>query len=118
MFSAGSRVRIKSTGFPFLMRYEAVQLTTPMFQEKTMEPLNNISPAFWSNTPFKRFFRIQGLSLLKYAFSLVSCFFSEKGQTSPLIYVVESSRPAIASEYKLAQANRVYKRFSFFFNPR
>ena len=97
----------------------AVKLTTPMFQEKTMEPLNNISPIFWSNTPFKRFFRIQGLSLLKYAFfRWLAALFSVKGQTSPLIYVVESFRPAIASEYKLAQANRAYTRFSFFFNPR
>ena len=73
-----------------------------------------ISPAFWSNTPFKRFFRIQGLSLLKYAyFRWLAAFFSVKGQTSPLIYVVESFRPAIASEYHLAPANRAYKRFSF-----
>ena len=118
MFSAGSRIKIKNTGFPFLMRYEAVQLTTPMFQEKTMEPLNN-KPYIPVKHAIQAFFQNTGLIFTrKYAFSLVSCFFSEKGQTSPLIYVVESFRPAIAGEYKLAQANRAYKRFSFFFNPR
>ena len=46
-------------------------------------------------------------------FCWLAAFFSVKGQTSPLIYVVESFRPAIASEYKLAQANKAYKQFSF-----
>ena len=82
------------------------------------EPLNN-KPCILVKHAIQAFFRIQGLSLLvNMLFSLVGCFFSEKGQTSPLIYVVESFRLAIASEYKLAQANRAYKRFSFFFNPR
>ena len=119
MFSSGSRVRIKNTGFPFLMRYEAVQLTTPMFQEKTMEPLNN-KPYIPVKHAIQAFFQNTGLIFTrKYAFfRWLAAFFSVKGQTSPLIYVVESFRPAIASEYKLAQANRVYKRFSFFFNPR
>ena len=44
-----------------------------------------ISPAFWSNTPFKRFFRIQGLSLLIYAFfSLAICFLFCKRADFPL----------------------------------
>ena len=42
-------------------------------------------------------------------FRWLAASFSVKGQTSPLIYVVESFRPAITSEYKLAQANRAYK---------
>ena len=39
-------------------------------------------------------------------FLLVSCFLFCKRADFPLIYVVESFRPAIAGEYKLAQANR------------
>ena len=42
-----------------------------------------ISLTFWSNTPFKRFFRIRGLSLLKCAFfRWLAASFSVKGQTS------------------------------------
>ena len=36
----------------------------------------------------------------------------------PLIQVVERFRPAIASEYRFAQANMAYSRFSFFCKPR
>jgi len=43
--------------------------------------------------------------------------FLKKGRLR-LYQVVGSFRPAIASEYRLAQANMAYKRFSFFFNPR
>ena len=60
MFSAGSRIKIKNTGFPFLMRYEAVQLTTPMFQEKTMEPLNN-KPYIPVKHAIQAFFQNTGL---------------------------------------------------------
>jgi len=43
--------------------------------------------------------------------------FSQKGQTTPC-QVVVSFRPAIAREYRLAQANMAYSRFSFFLGPR
>ena len=43
--------------------------------------------------------------------------FPKKGRL-PLCQVVESFRPAMASAYKLAQANIAYSRFSFFFRPR
>ena len=43
--------------------------------------------------------------------------FPKKGRL-PLCQVVESFRPAMASAYKLAQANMAYSRFSFFFRPR
>ena len=43
--------------------------------------------------------------------------FPKKGRL-PLCQVVESFRPAIASAYKLAQANIAYSRFSFFLSPR
>ena len=43
--------------------------------------------------------------------------FPKKGRL--LLYqVVESFRPAMASAYKLAQANIAYSRFSFFLSPR
>ena len=85
MFSADSRVRIKNTGFPFLMRYEAVKLTTPMFQEKTMEPLNN-KPYILVKHAIQVFFQNTGLIFThKYAFfRWLAAFFSVKGQTSPL----------------------------------
>ena len=83
------------------------------------ESLNN-KPCILVKHAIQAFFQNTGLIFTrKYAFfRWLAAFFSVKGQTSPLIYVVESFRPAIASEYKLAQANRAYKRFSFFFNPR
>ena len=100
------------------MRYEAVKLTTPMFQEKTMEPLNN-KPYILVKHAIQAFFQNTGLIFTQICFfRWLAVFFSVKGQTSLLIYVVESFQPAIAGEYKLAQANRAYKRFSFFFNPR
>ena len=43
--------------------------------------------------------------------------FPKKGRL-PLYQVVESFRPAMASAYKLAQANMAYSRFSFFISPR
>ena len=43
--------------------------------------------------------------------------FPKKGRL-PLYQVVERLRPAMASAYKLAQANIAYSRFSFFFKPR
>ena len=43
--------------------------------------------------------------------------FLKQGRLPPY-QVVGSFRPAIASEYRLAQANMAYKRLSFFFNPR
>ena len=43
--------------------------------------------------------------------------FPKKGRL-PLCQIVESFLPAMASAYKLAQANMAYSRFSFFFRPR
>ena len=72
MFSAGSRVRIKNTGFPFSMRYEAVKLTTPMFQERTMEPLNN-KPYILVKRAIQAFFQNTGLIFTQIClFSLVN----------------------------------------------
>lgn len=78
------------------------------------EPLNN-KPYILVKHAIQAFFQNTGLIFThKYAFfRWLAAFFSVKGPTSPLIYVVESFQPAIASEYKLAQANRAYKRFSF-----
>ena len=78
------------------------------------EPPNN-KPYILVKHAIQAFFQNTGLIFTrKYAyFRWLAAFFSVKGQTSPLIYVVESFRPAIASEYHLAPANRAYKRFSF-----
>jgi len=56
------------------------------------------------------FFQNTGLIFThKYAFfRWLAAFFSVKGQTSPLIYVVESFRPAIAGEYKLTLDHSEY----------
>ena len=49
---------------------------------------------------------------------LLFCTFSPKKGRLPLYQVVESFCPAMASAYKLAQANMAYRRFSFFASPR
>ena len=54
--------------------------------------------------------------MLHCAPSILNPYFLKKGRL-PLSQVVESFRPAIASEYKLAQANIAYRRFSFFLKP-
>ena len=89
-----------------------------LFEYSIKEPLNN-KPCILVKHAIQAFFQNTGLIFTQIClFSLISCFLFCKRADSPLIYVVESFRPAIASEYKLAQANRAYKRFSFFFNPR
>ena len=50
-------------------------------------------------------------------FSAFLLLFLKKGRLPPY-QVAESFRPAMASAYKLAQANIAYSRFSFFFKPR
>ena len=50
-------------------------------------------------------------------FSAFLLLFLKNGRL-PLYQVAESFRPAMASAYKLAQANIAYSRFSFFFKPR
>lgn len=82
------------------------------------ESLNN-KPCILVKHAIQAFFQNTGLIFSHIClFYWLAASFSAKGQTSLLIYVVESFRPAIASEYKSAQANGAYKRFSFFFNPR
>ena len=78
------------------------------------EPLNN-KPYILVKHAIQAFFQNTGLIFTQIClfFRWLAASFSVKGQTSLLIYVVESFQPAIASEYKLAQANRAYKRFSF-----
>ena len=50
-------------------------------------------------------------------FSVFLLLFPKKGRL-PLYQVAKSFRPAVASAYKLAQANMAYSRFSFFISPR
>ena len=74
MFSAGSRVRMENTGFPFSMQYGAVKLTTPMFKNKPKEPLNN-KPYILVKHAIQAFFQNTGLIFTQIClFSLVSCF--------------------------------------------
>ncbi len=50
------------------------------------------------------------------AISTILSILHPKGYRPP--QVVDNFRLAMASIYKLAQANKAYSRFSFFFNPR
>ena len=67
----------------------------------------NNKPCILVKHAIQAFFQNTGLIFTRIClFSLVSCFLFCKRADFPLIYVVESFRPAIAGEYKLAQANR------------
>ena len=82
------------------------------------ESLNN-KPCILVKHAIQAFFQNTGLIFTQIClFSLISCFLFCKRADFPLDLCCGSFQPAIASEYKLAQANRAYKRFSFFFNPR
>ncbi len=52
----------------------------------------------------------------KHMLRIISSNFRTKGIVPR--QVVDSFRPAIAREYRLAQTNKAYSRFSFFFKPR
>ena len=88
------------------------------YEGRTKEPLNN------SHYPVSTQCISRHLRLVKvisaqnsYYLSAFLPRFPKKGRL-PLCQVVESFRPAMASAYKLAQANIAYSRFSFFFRPR
>ena len=82
------------------------------------EPLNNrlylVSPQCISR--HLRLAEVISAQNSHYLSTFLLCF-PKKGRL-PLCQVVESFRPAIASAYKLAQANIAYSRFSFFLSPR
>ena len=82
------------------------------------EPLNK-KPSFCLWSIFRLFLRQIRADTTSYSrYSTVFLLrFPKKGRL-PLCQVVESFRPAMASAYKLAQANIAYSRFSFFFRPR
>ena len=72
------------------------------------EPLNN-KPYILVKHAIQAFFQNTGLIFTQICFfRRLAAFFSVKGQTSSLIYVVESFQPAIASEYKLALDHSEY----------
>ena len=88
-------------------------------QVAVREPLNNSlcsvpTRCISRNLPLVKMISAQNSHYLS-AFLLL---FLKKGRLPPLYQVTESFRPAMASAYKLAQANIAYSRFSFFFRPR
>ena len=89
-----------------------------MRTDKIREPLNK-SLSFRSKTIYVPIFALDKGYLDEKAIipRIFNHDFLKKGRL-PLYQVAGSFRPAIASEYRLAQANMAYKRFSFFFNPR
>lgn len=86
--------------------------------ENTMEPLNN-SLCSVPTRCISRHLRLAKVISAQNSHYLSAFLlrFPKKGRLS-LCQVVESFRPAMASAYKLAQANIAYSRFSFFFRPR
>lgn len=58
-----------------------------------------------------------GISIIRLSHQDIGRSDLEKGAVPPY-QAGESFRPALASRYKLAQANMAYKRFSFFLSPR
>ena len=58
-----------------------------------------------------------GIGIIRLSQQDISRSDLEKGAVPPY-QAGESFRPALASRYKLAQANMAYKRFSFFRSPR
>ena len=82
------------------------------------EPLNNILCPVSTRCISRNLHLVKVISVKNgHYFSAFLLLFLKKGRL-PLYQVAESFRPAMASAYKLAQANIAYSRFSFFFKPR
>ena len=99
-------------------RWESSEKVCSAHKKSLKEPLNN------SLCPVPARYIGRYLHLVKvisaqnsHYFSAFLLRFPKKGRL-PLYQVAESFRPAMASAYKLAQANIAYSRFSFFFKPR
>ena len=89
-----------------------------LLRKRNREPLNNsLYPV--STQCISRHLRLVKVISAQnsHYLSAFLLLFLKKGRL-PLYQVVESFRPAMASAYKLAQANIAYSRFSFFFRPR
>ena len=82
------------------------------------EPLNNSLCPVSTRCISRNLHLVKVISVQNgHYFSAFLLLFLKKGRL-PLYQVAESFRPAMASAYKLAQANIAYSRFSFFFKPR
>ena len=82
------------------------------------EPLNNSLCPVSARCISRNLHLVKVISVQNgHYFSAFLLLFLKKGRL-PLYQVAESFRPAMASAYKLAQANIAYSRFSFFFKPR
>ena len=82
------------------------------------EPLNNSLCPVSARCISRNLHLVKVISVQNgHYFSAFLLLFLKKGRL-PLYQVAESFRPAMASAYKLAQANIAYSRFSFFFRPR
>ena len=96
-----------------------IEALTKVTEKYSKEPLNNSlcsvpTRCISRHLPLVKMISAQNSHYLS-AFLLP---FLKKGRLPPLYQVTESFRPAMASAYKLAQANMAYSRFSFFFRPR
>ena len=91
---------------------------TQLNTESTKEPLNNRLYLVSTQCISRHLRLVKVISAQNsHYLSAFLLLFLKKGRL-PLYQVVESFRPAMASAYKLAQANIAYSRFSFFFRPR
>lgn len=95
-----------------------LSVSSKAIPHNSKEPLNNSlcsvsTQCISRHLPLVKMISAQNSHYLS-AFLLL---FLKKGRL-PLYQVAESFRPAMASAYKLAQANIAYSRFSFFFRPR
>ena len=82
------------------------------------EPLNNSLCPVSARCISRNLHLVKAISVQNgHYFSAFLLLFLKKGRLPPY-QVAESFRPAMASAYKLAQANIAYSRFSFFFKPR
>lgn len=88
------------------------------YYAKAKEPLNNSLCPVSARCISRNLHLVKVISVQNgHYFSAFLLLFLKKGRL-PLYQVAESFRPAMASAYKLAQANIAYSRFSFFFKPR
>ena len=99
----------------FCKRYEEKRKKTA---QNSREPLNNSLCPVSARCISRNLHLVKVISVQNgHYFSAFLLLFLKKGRL-PLYQVAESFRPAMASAYKLAQANIAYSRFSFFFKPR
>lgn len=104
------------SGFP--IGASSIPVGTQFSAGKSREPLNNSLCPVSARCISRNLHLVKVISVQNgHYFSAFLLLFLKKGRL-PLYQVAESFRPAMASAYKLAQANIAYSRFSFFFRPR